>query len=123
MEKDFHREFTKCPQCGSEDRFLEELGKELKERGVAREEWNMHLDVKEGHVVDEAKEAAIPIGSDVPAFGIITDICMNCGCIYASVLQRRDAKKGLPPAQPIPSNRAQRRRMGKEPLINPFSPS
>ncbi len=119
MEKDFHREFTKCPQCGSERKFLEELGKELKERGLAREEWNMHLDVKEGHVVDQLKEAAIPIGSEVPGFGIITDICMDCGCIYAGVLERRDAKKGLPPARNIPPGKSQKGR----PIINPFSNS
>ncbi len=119
MDKDFHREFKKCPACGSENRFLEELGNELKERGLAREEWIMHLDVREGHVVDQVKEAAIPIGSDVPAFGIITDVCMDCGCIYAGVLQRRDAKKGLPPVGKMPPGTSQK---GK-PLINPFSSS
>ena len=119
MDKDFHREFKKCPACGSENRFLEELGNELKERGLAREEWIMHLDVREGHVVDQVKEAAIPIGSDVPAFGIITDVCMDCGCIYAIDLTRIDKKKSLPSAQPIPPGRSQK---GK-PIINPFSSS
>ena len=97
MDKDFEREFKKCPCCGSEERFLEKLGEELKERGLARKEWTMHLDVKEGKVVDQATENAIPIGSMVPGFGIITDICVDCGCIYAGTLQRRDVKKELPP--------------------------
>ncbi len=125
MDKDFHREFTKCPCCGSEDRFLEQLGNELKARGLAREEWNMHLDVKQGVVVDQTKEAAIPIGSEVPGYGIITDICIDCGCVYAIDLTRNDVKKQVAPQQQAPPNRAQRRRMGKEgpQPINPFSMS
>ncbi len=125
MDKDFHREFTKCPCCGSEDRFLEQLGNELKARGLAREEWNMHLDVKQGVVVDQTKEAAIPIGSEVPGYGYMIDICIDCGCVYAIDLTRNDVKKTIAPQQQAPPNRAQRRRMGKEgpQPINPFSMS
>ena len=111
MDKDFHKEFTKCPCCGSEDRFLEQLGNELKDRGLAREEWNMHYDIRQGVVLDQTKEAAIPIGSEVPGYGIMTDICMDCGCIYAIDLTRSDVKKSIAPLPPMmPPNRAQRRR-------------
>ena len=110
MDKDFNRQFGKCPCCGSEDRFLEQLGNELKERGLARKEWAMHLDVRQGVVVDETKEAAIPIGSEIPAFGLITDICMECGCIYAIDITRTNVKKSIAPAPLMPPNRAQRRR-------------
>lgn len=110
MDKDFHREFNKCPCCGSEDRFLEQLGNELKDRGLAREEWQFHLDIKQGVAVDPTKEAAIPIGSEIPGYGLITDVCMDCGCIYAIDLTRMDAKKSIAPQPIIPPNRAQRRR-------------
>lgn len=73
MDKDFHKEFKKCPQCGSE----------------------------------------------APGFGIMTDVCIGCGCIYAIDLTRIDKKKSLPPAQIIPPGKSQKGR----PLINPFSPS
>ena len=120
MDKDFHRTFTKCPCCGSEDRFLEQLGNELKARGLAREDWNFHLDVKQGVVVDKNREAAIPIGSELPGYGIMTDICMDCGCIYAIDLERRVAEKTIDPNMP---NRAQRRRDAREGgfLFNPLS--
>ena len=125
MDKDFHREFTKCPCCGSEDRFFEQLGNELKARGLARDEWGMHLDVKQGAVLDQTKEAAIPIGSEVPGYGIITEVCMDCGCVYAIDLTRSDVKKQVAPQQMVPPNRAQRRRKGREgpEPINPFSKS
>lgn len=114
MDKDFHREFTKCPCCGSEERFLEQLGDELKARGLAREDWNFHLDVRTGVVADPTKEAAIPIGSEVPGYGLKTDICMDCGCVYAIDILRSDAKKSVIPQQMAPPNRADRRRMDRE---------
>ena len=122
MDKNFTRQFTKCPCCGSEDRFLEQLGNEMKERGLAREDWNFHLDVKQGVVVDPTKADAIPIGSEVPGFGLITDICMDCGCVYAVDITRSDIKK--PPPPPAQPNRADRRRLdrgGGKPPINPIS--
>ena len=108
MDKNFKKSFTKCPCCGSEDRFLEQLGDELKARGLARPECSFHLDIRQGVVIDQAKEAAVPIGSEIPAYGLVTDICMNCGCIYAIDLTRSDAKKTIAPQPPLP--RAERRR-------------
>ncbi len=122
MEKDFSRQFDTCPSCGSKDRFLEQLGNELKERGLAREEWNMHMDVKQGVVLDQTKEATIPVGAELPGYGFMTDICMDCGCIYAVDIRRIEAKKSIAPQQQLPPNRAQRRRDGKDSggLFNPY---
>ena len=121
MDKEFTRQFTKCPCCGSEDRFLEKLGDELKERGLTRDDWKFHLDVRKGVVVDKTKEAAIPIGSEVPEYGLITDICMDCGCLYAVDITRSNVKKSIAPPQPIPpQNRSQRRRDQKSGQ-SPFS--
>lgn len=108
MEKDFSRQFTKCPACGSEERFLEELGKELIERGIARKGWAQHMDVKHGVVVDTQTEANIPIGSVLPTFNFMTDICMDCGCVYAVNITRGEVTKSVMPQQP---NRADRRRL------------
>lgn len=116
MDKDFHREFTKCPQCGSEDRFFEQLANEAKKKGLAGENWQFHFQIVEGVVVDPAKAAGALIGSEAPGFGIMTDVCMDCGCIYAIDLTRIDKKKQLPSAQNVPPGVSQK---GK-PLINPF---
>lgn len=111
MEKNFHKTFIICPVCGSPDRFLEQLGDELKERGLARPEWIFHLDVRQGPVIDPAKQQAIPIGSEVPAYGLMTDICMNCGVVYAVDVTRMDAKQELGPMPPVKLGR------GKLPAI------
>ena len=113
MDKDFHKKFSKCPSCGSEDRFLEQLGNELKERKLARDEWNMRWDFRQGVVADQAKAKSIPIGSELPGFEVATDICMNCGCMYATSLTRISGKIGIVPPPPITPNRADRRRIEK----------
>ncbi len=113
MDKDFHKEFTKCPVCSSEDRFMEQLGYELKDRGIARPEWNMRWDARQGVVADSQKMAALPIGSELPGYVVNTDICMDCGCIYAVDITRLNGKVGLAPQQPSQPNRADRRRIEK----------
>ena len=138
MDKVFHREFNKCPICvireelaeilgkpelklgNGEDRFLEQLANEAKKKGLAREDWRFHFQIVEGVVVDPTKAKSALIGSEAPGFGIMTDICMDCGCIYAADLTRIDQKKSLPPAQVIPPNRAERRRVDRE-QSPPFS--
>ena len=116
MEKHFHKEFKQCPCCGCEDRFFEQLAQTLKDRGLARKEWHFHKEMKQGVVMDQTKVDAIPIGSEIPGYGFKTDICMNCGCVYATDLTRNDAKKSVDVSHVIPPHG------GKLPL-QPFSKS
>ncbi len=112
MKKDFKKDFNECPVCKSKDRFFEQLGKELKDRKIARPEWTMCLEAKSGVVSDQTKVGALPVGSKLPAFAIKTDVCMECGCIYAIYLERGEATVGLTQAKEMP-NRAERRRIEK----------
>ena len=100
MGSNFAKDFTQCPNCGSEQRFFEELGKEIKARGLASEDWRQAYDDKQGVVMDPTKDAKLPIGSTVPAFIIITDICLDCGSVYAIHLERHNAQKNIR----LPSN-------------------
>lgn len=108
--KDFAREFDKCPSCGSKERFFEDIVRELRQRGLARENWNFYLDMKQGIVSDPIKEASILIGAEIPAYSFATDICSDCGCIYVVKLQRLTVKKSMSfaPAE-VQLNRAGRR--------------
>lgn len=99
MEKDFRRTFNKCPCCGSEKQFCKELGEELKERGLARPEWNMRLDSRQGAVADPNRAVLIPIGARIPAFYIVTDICMDCGTVYAVEIARLEGQTQAAPQQ------------------------
>ena len=95
------KQFTQCPNCGSEQRFCETLANELKKKGFAREEWTFSYETRQGAVLDKAKEADIPLGSEVPAFNITTDICLDCGTFYAIKLKSGSVTKQVTPPKII----------------------
>ena len=103
MDKNFHREFTLCPNCGSDQRFCEQLGQELKDRGLARPDWTFNYDVRSGVVVDgKTTQTKIFTGATLPGFAIAVDICMDCGTIYAVRLNRLEGEmKPMPKQGPI----------------------
>ena len=105
MDKNFRRTFSICPVCGGTHRFCEELGQELKDRGLARPEWNMRFDSRQGMVIDPSKAILMPVGISLPGFSIVTDICMDCGAIYAVELSRLEGKTSAmrPPRDIAPS--------------------
>jgi len=90
--------FSKCPCCGSERRFVQELADEVKAKGWMNILLNFCALFINGVVKDDdpAIERKIPIGSIVPAYGIGVDVCLDCGCIYAAELVRDKVKKTLP---------------------------
>ena len=104
MDKDFHKTFDSCPNCDSTLRFCEELGKELKDRGLARAEWNMRYDSRQGIVADQNRTILIPIGSHLPGFSIVTDVCMDCGTMYAVELRRLEGETRAAPMNKMPSD-------------------
>jgi len=98
-----HKTFDKCPACGSDKRFVQTLVEIAKDRGLARENWKMFFDSRRGYVLDQNRVILMPIGSKVPAFQIATDICMECGCIYAVGLAAGEGTikaEQLPPFTP-----------------------
>ena len=97
------KKFEACPVCGSKERFFETLAKQLKELGYAREDWGFYFNSISGVVLDKAKEASIPMGAEVPGFEVYTDICLDCGTIYAVRLVSGEAKKAvIPPKITLP---------------------
>lgn len=92
MDKNFNKAFPLCPNCNSPHRFMEELGQEVKERGLARPEWRALYEVRTGVLVDQDRAILIPIGAAVPGFHIGLDICMDCGTLYAVELARLEGR-------------------------------
>lgn len=92
VEQDFAKEFTQCPNCGSTRRFCEKLTLEARERNLARPEWTLYMDKREGPAFDLNRIILLPVGIKVPGFLILTDICMDCGTIYAVQLRRLEAQ-------------------------------
>ncbi len=102
------KEFKKCPVCGSNLRFGEQLTNEMKGKGWARKEFEFCLQIHQSAVVDQTQLAKIPIGSKIPGLAVHTDVCMECGTIYATKIMRREAIKSVMPTQSPQLNRIQR---------------
>jgi len=103
MDKNFHKEFTQCPNCGSIYRFCEQLGQELKDRGLAKPDWNFNYGVCSGVVMDgNYTQAKILAGATLPGYGIAVDICMDCGTLYAVRLNRLEGEMKPMPKQGRP---------------------
>jgi len=79
-----HKEFPECPVCGSKERLLETLAQDLKDRGLASKDWDFHYDSRQGVVIEQKSQHKMLIGAKIPAYHINTDICMACGCVYAT---------------------------------------
>lgn len=93
MKKGFEKINNECPNCKSDRRFCEQLGNELKERGLARPDWVFSYDVRTGVVVDGAyTQTKILAGATLPGFAIRVDICMDCGTIYVVHMRRLEGE-------------------------------
>jgi len=102
METTWIKEFTQSQNCGSTERFCRNMAKELRERGLAREEWNFYFDDRMGAAIDPSKAPMLIIGTSIPGYHICTDICEDCGTIYAVKLERVPAKTTPGPSQGPP---------------------
>ncbi len=91
--------FGSCPACKSTNRFFKTMSNDLKTRGLARPEWSLCWDVRQGVVIDPTKEATMPIGSEAVSYGVKTDICLDCGCIYAINISATMVTKQVQPPQ------------------------
>lgn len=93
MEVNETKTFDKCPVCGSTERFFESLVKEMKEKGTASEGFTFSYHSAMGVVIDKATMDSLPYETELPAYALETDICMNCGVVYARKLVRLTATK------------------------------
>lgn len=125
MDKNFIKEFSNCPVCankwfglwlwwrkllktlspsrGSGGRFFETITNELKAEGRVPQDWNMYWDVRTDAVFPPKKLPLLPMGTVVPAFRGVSDICQECGTIWAVRLQRTIATTG--PSMQVPGGK------------------
>ncbi len=86
----FPKEFNECPNCGSLRRFCVEALKDSKDDKSIPILGSMELDV-------------LPPGKLQPIkLQALTDVCVNCGTVYAVVLVKREIK-APPLVQPAPN--------------------
>lgn len=99
--------YTKCPACGSESRHFEELSAEAIELGSAKEGFVTGYDMTNGVIGEPEILQRLPLGSEAPSIRVVTDICKDCGSLYAVIVVTGKFKKQLavaPPTIHLPGN-------------------
>lgn len=108
------RTFDKCPACGSTNRFFERLTKEAKEDKQGKEDWRLFYQMIDRVVVDNRLAKSLPLGSKVQSYIVFTDICDDCGCVYAMEIRTSIAQKTFVPNLALPGQP----RTGHPPFAN-----
>jgi hypothetical protein len=92
MGEPIRKTFTRCPACKSKNRFLEGLAEQAKINGTVGDKYKLAFDMRKGMVMDNNKAILLKIGSKVPSYFIATDICEDCGCMYAVQLSTGEGR-------------------------------
>lgn len=79
--------YDKCPACGSNRRFFERLTKEAIADKQAMDNFRLFYGVTEGVAVDDRMQKKLPYDTKSQGYVVLTDICEDCGCIYAVELR------------------------------------
>ena len=95
----FPMSFTKCPACGSEIRLVETA---MKENLQPAQKTTMHMFGVA--LTDQVGAVILPT---VPVLMIFTDVCVDCGCLYVTHVEKMvgRAQRPGPPGQEIPWGR------------------
>ena len=96
--------FAKCPWCGSTDRMMGRLGKEMVEQGLLEEQVDVGTHEIGGPIVDPRKLNQMLAVSIKPAIYALRDICVDCGREITVKIEKRYVKMGVgvkpPPGGP-----------------------
>ena len=87
--------FSKCPVCGSVDRFGELVTQEEIEKGNLPEDSRTAIMLSRTMVFNPKDNRILLLRKEVPVLIGIFDVCCNCGCLYCISME-----KGLGVIQP-----------------------
>ena len=95
------KQFDKCPVCGSEKRWFSDIVQEEKDKGRMRPNFLLcFIQSPNAPVIDRKLADNFPIGSKVPTATAFADVCSDCGCVYAILLDRGEVVKQAVQAKP-----------------------
>ena len=86
--------FAKCPWCGSTDRMMGRLAKEMVENNLMDEGMDIGLVELGGPIIDPKRAAQMLSVSIRPGMYALRDICMGCGIEITVKIERRMVEVG-----------------------------
>jgi len=81
--------FAKCPDCGSTDRMMGRLVKDMVERGLMTEGLDVGTHEVGGPIIDPAKAGQMLSVSVRPGMYALRDICIGCGREVTVKIEKR----------------------------------
>lgn len=84
--------FAKCPDCGSTDRMMGKLVKEMIENGQLPEGTEAGLDEVGGPIIDPTKVNQMLSVSIKTGMYALRDICIGCGRTITVKIEKRSVK-------------------------------
>ena len=102
VEDKYPKVYESCPVCRSKRRLFEELTAEARANHSALPDYSIAFNSLGGLVVDKRLQNKLPVGTVIPAFQVKTDICLGCGVVYATFINKSTAKVSIPTATKMP---------------------
>ena len=85
--------FAKCPWCGSTDRMMGRLGKEMEEQGLIGEGLDVGFTEIGGPLIDPRKQ--LLSASFRPGMFALRDICIGCGREITVKIEKKMTQVGM----------------------------
>ena len=86
--------YSKCPACGSKKRHFEEQCEKAIKMDVAPVDFIMAYEHDVRPIAEAQTFKGKPLGTEFPTIMVATDICKDCGCVYAViVITGKDTKQ------------------------------
>lgn len=89
--------FAKCPWCGSTDRMMGRLAKEMVEQGLLTEGIDIGLAEVGGPIIDPSKTSQMLSVSTRSGMFALRDICVGCGREITVKIEKKPVTVGLGP--------------------------
>lgn len=98
MQVEVIARFDKCPWCGSEQRMMGELAKEMVEQGLLSEGVDAGTHEVGGPIIDPTKAGQMLAVSYRPGMYALRDTCIGCGREITVKIERRptEVRLGMP---------------------------
>jgi len=97
--------FKKCPWCGSTDRMMGRLAKEMVENGLLSEGIEVGLVEVGGPIIDPTKTSQMLTKSIRPGMFALRDICVGCGREVTVKIEKKQLVVGLGPQPNVGGSR------------------
>ena len=88
-------QYVKCPACGSKKRHYEKVSEKAAEADLAKPGFLVPFNYDSRVVAEKMKLDIAPIGTGAPSITTATEVCMDCGCVYAVMVITGKAEKTL----------------------------